>query len=220
MNSPPRLALRTKGELACFSRPEFKTERASYPFITPSAGRAIFEAVLWKPAIRWEVRRISLLRPVRFVSFRRNEISTKIAPARAKPGEAWHYTDGDRAQRNTVALRDVDYLLEADLYLTEKGRADGEPIVKFIEMFRRRLDKGQQFHQPYLGCREFAADVMPPSGEEAPIDENLDAGRMFYDMAYAKNPKKGGNAPMFFEARMAGGVIDVPSLAEVAGARS
>ena len=217
MTEPQRLSLRVRGDLACFSRPEFKTERASYPWVTPSAARAIFECILWKPAIRWEVRRISLLRPIRFTSFRRNEIKTKIPPGRAAPGKAMHLTDDDRAQRNTVALKDVDYLIEADLFLTDKGRRDGEKIAKFVDMFTRRLAKGQQFTQPYLGCREFAADVMPPDGTETAIADSLDHGLMFYDMDFAPPGGEARNVPLFFEARLSNGIVDVPPRSEVVG---
>ncbi len=216
MNGPPRLSLRVRGELACFTRPEFKAERASYPWVTPSAGRAIFEAICWKPAIRWDVRRISLLSPVRFTSFRRNEINTKIAPAKAKPGAAWHFTDADRAQRNTVALRDVDYLIEADLHMTDRA-GPGDNINKFVDMFTRRLKKGQYFTMPYLGCREFAADVMEPDGSEEPIGDAMDHGMMFYDLAYAKPGSKDANVPMFFDAKLDKGVVEVPPRDEVMG---
>lgn len=210
------IRVRVAGELACFSRPELKTERVSYPWITPSAARAIFEAVLWKPAIRWELRRITLLKPIRYLSFLRNEINTKIAPARAAPGEAYHYVEGDRAQRNTLALRNVDYLVEAEIHMTDKGLADGENTRKFQEMFNRRLERGQHFTQPYLGCREFAADVKPSTGEERAIGDSLDHGLMFYDMRFGKG-NKGRNEPFFFHARMKEGVVEVPPRDAVMG---
>jgi len=214
------MSIKVGGDYACFSRPEFKAERASYPWITPSAARSIFEAVLWKPEIRWEIRRIKLLRPVKFTNFRRNEINTKIPPSKAAHGKAELYTDSDRAQRNTLALKDVEYILEADLFLTDKGLAGGENIVKYVEMFQRRLEKGQHFHQPYLGCREFAARVSPPRGDEDAIDENMDAGLMFYDFSVFpgvdKNGKTKGKAvPLFFRANMTNGIIEVQPKSEI-----
>src|SRR5580658_3397372 len=149
--------VRIRGELACFTRPELKVERVSYEIITPSAARGIIEAILWKPAIRWKIRRILLLAPVRFIQFRRNEVNSRIstrAVSSAENGGAFKpfYADEDRAQRNTVALRDVDYAVEAEFVMTDKQGPDDNPL-KFDEMFRRRLEKGQACYSPYLGCR-------------------------------------------------------------------
>jgi len=119
-------SVRLRGELACFARPELKTERVSYSIPTPSALRGILEAILWKPAIRWCVDEVDLLRPIRYLQFRRNEVNTRasdrVANTMRKTGDAWnYYADEDRAQRNTIALRDVDYAVEAEIVLTPRA---------------------------------------------------------------------------------------------------
>lgn len=212
----PTLALRASGPVACFTAPEFKAERVSYPVITPSAARGIFEAVLWKPAIRWRIDRIKVLSPIRWIAFRRNEVSSRAAaPAAAvvdRGGTApVLIVEDDRAQRNTVALRDVDYIIEAHFELTERAGPD-ETVRKFVEMFTRRLERGQHFHQPYLGCREFIAEVAPVTDDApSPIDHSQDLGLMLWDIEFAKE----GNRPRFFHARLDRGVIDVPAAVQV-----
>jgi len=212
----PTLPLRASGPVACFTAPEFKAERVSYPVITPSAARGIFEAVLWKPAIRWRIDRIKVLSPIRWIAFRRNEVSSRAAaPAAAvvdRGGTApVLVVEDDRAQRNTVALRDVDYIIEAHFELTERAGPD-ETVRKFVEMFTRRLEKGQHFHQPYLGCREFIAEVAPVTDDApSPIDHSQDLGVMLWDIEFAKE----GNRPRFFHARLEKGIIDVPDAVQV-----
>ena len=169
----PILRLRCSGPLAIFTRPELKTERFSYPVPTPSALRGILEAVLWKPAICWRIQRIQVLNEIKYTSFRRNEVNSKAVAPRASVladgGAApQFYADEDRAQRNTVALSQVDYLVEARFHLTPRA-AVGDTVAKFAAMFDRRLEKGQVFQQPYFGCRECAADVRAPEGDEKPI---------------------------------------------------
>jgi CRISPR-associated protein Cas5d len=197
------------GRLACFTRPELKTERVSYDVMTPSAARGTLEAILWKPAIAWLVEEIAVLKPIDWVSFRRNEVNSR-ASARMGP----YYADEDRAQRNTVALRDVAYVLKAHFMITDKAGAD-DNVSKFEEMFERRLEKGQCFQQPYLGCREFAADVRSSIGT-ATVDAALakvrrPLGLMFFDFDFRTSPPK----PLFFEASLQGGVLRVPSWADV-----
>ncbi|RMH17517.1 MAG: type I-C CRISPR-associated protein Cas5 [Acidobacteria bacterium] len=206
----PTLALRARGPLACFTRPELKAERMSYEVPTPSAARGLLEAVLWKPAIRWHVRRIKVLRPIDFIAFRRNEVATKAArPSMATVkhgGEVPRYfADDDRTQRNTVALRDVDYVIEAYLSLTERAGPD-DNMTKFVDMFERRVRKGQHFHQPYFGCRELVAEVLPAGDAPPPIDDSRDLGVMLWDVDYS--PK--GNRAIFFRARLEHGVLEVP----------
>jgi CRISPR-associated protein Cas5d len=179
-------------------------ERVSYPIMTPSAARGILEAVLWKPAIQWRVRRIKVLNPIKFIAFRRNEVNSKAPDPRRSLVRPF-YADDDRAQRNTIALRDVDYVIEADILMTDGAGAD-DNMTKFVEMFTRRLEKGQHFHQPYLGCREFDADVGPPDGAPSPIPESRDLGLMLWDIAFSPS----GNRPLLYEARMVDGVIEVP----------
>jgi CRISPR-associated protein Cas5d len=203
--------VRIRGSLACFTRPEFKTERLSYEVITPSAARGVLEAILWKPAIQWHVRRILLLKPLRFIQIKRNEVTTRIsvssAQRSARDGVPLDYfADEDRAQRNTLALRDVDYAVEAEFRMTSRQGADDNPR-KFDEMFRRRLEKGQFFMQPYLGCREFPAIVEPYTGDPPPIEsESRDLGYMLHDLRYGAAT----NEAVFFRARVERGVIEVP----------
>ena len=205
--------VRIRGDLACFSRPELKTERVSYPVPTPSALRGIFEAILWKPAIVWRIDEIDLLNPIAYIQFRRNEVnsraSDRTADSARRSGEAWnYYADEDRTQRNTIALRDVDYCVTAHMELTGR-RGPEDSIRKFEEMFDRRLERGQHVTQPALGCREFPAWV--ESAESiAPIDHSEDFGWMLHDIRF------GGaeNRPVFFHAVMKGGVLRVPPFPE------
>ncbi|MGH7630030.1 MAG: type I-C CRISPR-associated protein Cas5c [Gemmatimonadales bacterium] len=210
MSAGPLLRIRARGPLAVFTQPALKVERISYPVITPSAARGILEAVLWKPGMRWHVRRIQVLRPIEFIAFRRNEVNSKTpAPSAALMRDGGepplYFADDDRAQRNTVALRDVDYVVEAELALTTRAGAE-DNLTKFAEMFRRRLDKGQHFHQPYLGCREFPADVLPADGAPAAVNDTRDLGIMLWDVAYGPQ----GNRPVFFRAKLQDGVLEVP----------
>ena len=216
-SSLPYLSLRVRGRLACFTRPELKAERMSYAIMTPSAARGVLEAILWKPAIRWHVQRIKVLAPIAFTSFRRNEVGAiASAPARGvitRGGEHDDFFIEDRRQqRNTVALRDVDYVVEASFELTDKAGPE-DNRAKFVDIFRRRVERGQHFHQPYLGCREFVAEIQPVDDTTPqPIPESRDLGLMLWDIDFgadaAGNPR---NRPVFFAARLINGVLDVPS---------
>ncbi len=203
--------VRIRGSLACFTRPEFKTERLSYEVMTPSAARGVLEAILWKPAIQWHVRKILLLSPLRFIQIKRNEVTTRISVASAQRSAREgvpldYFADEDRAQRNTLALRDVDYAVEAEFRMTSRQGPEDNPR-KFDEMFRRRLEKGQFFMQPYLGCREFPAIVEPYTGDPEPLEsETRDLGYMLHDLRYSFAK----NEPVFFRARAERGVIEVP----------
>jgi CRISPR-associated protein Cas5d len=202
--------VRIRGDLACFTRPEFKTERLTYDILTPSAARGILEAVLWKPAIRWEIRKILQLAPLQYIQFKRNEVKTR-APVKgalqaAKNNRPLDYfADEDRDQRNTIALRDVDYAVEAEFHMTPRQGPDDNPR-KFDEMFRRRLEKGQFHMQPYLGCREFPAIVEAYTGDPPPLPETRDLGYMLHDLRFTSK----GNQPVFFRAHLRNGVIEVP----------
>lgn len=207
----PVLTLRARGPLACFTRPELKAERVSYPVMTPSAARGLLEAILWKPAIRWHIQRIRVLEPIRFLSFRRNEVNSKAPKPAAKLVDEGGtpptlYADDDRAQRNTVALRDVDYVIEADFEMTDRA-GPGDNVPKFVDIFNRRVEKGQHFHQPYFGCREFAAEVLPASDAPAPQGGTRDLGLMLWDIDFRPE----GNRPIFFKARLDEGVLKVPA---------
>jgi len=208
--------LEVNGPFACFTRPEMKAERVSYDVITPSAARAIFEAILWKPAIQWQIVRIEVLAPTQWVNIRRNEVGSVVptgsvrSAMKAGRGNLAQYVEDDRQQRASLLLRDVHYRLYAHLRLTPKAGAEDNP-AKFGEMFRRRAAAGQCFNQPYLGCREFAADfrlVTQPASEPAqPIAETHDLGYMLYDLDYNA---PGGPSPMLFRAQMVSGRIEVP----------
>lgn len=195
--------VRARGPLACFTRPEMKVERMSYEVMTPSAARGLLEAILWKPAIKWHIDSITVGAPIQWVAFRRNEVNGRAS-------DRTYFADEDRTQRNTVALRDVDYLVRAHFELTERVGAD-DTVVKFEEMFHRRLQRGQHFYQPCLGCREFVADASPAVEGFAPVEESRSLGLMFFDYDYRSQPPR----PLFFDAKLEKGVMVTPSLARV-----
>ncbi|MCX5819256.1 MAG: type I-C CRISPR-associated protein Cas5c [Deltaproteobacteria bacterium] len=223
--------LEVSGDYACFTRPEMKVERVSYDVITPSAARAVFDAILWKPAIYWQVKKIEVLSPVKWISVRRNEVG-KVASPRSEG----IFIEVDRQQRAGLFLRDVKYRLHAEfIFIPPEKRSkvfnpvpewlvDTDEVVdlkkpddrkdeteaKYAAMFERRARKGQHFHQPYLGCREFAAAVQlvdPGTEPIAPISETRDLGWMLYDMDYSD---PGDIKPMFYQAKMKSGIICVP----------
>lgn len=208
MSKSEPIHVQASGPIACFTRPEFKAERMSYEVMTPSAARGVLEAVLWKPQFSWAVERIAVCAPIRWTSFRRNEVNSR---ASARASEI--YVDHDRAQRNTVALRDVNYVISARIELTNKA-GSGDTLTKYVEMFRRRVEKGQHFHAPYLGCREFAARVSLMDDAPQTIDREVDRplGVVFYDYDYSEQPPR----PLFFHARLHGGVVEVPERSSLA----
>jgi len=217
--------LEVKGPYACFTRPEMKVERVSYDVITPSASRAVYDAILWKPAIRWRVTRIEVLSPIRWISVRRNEVG-----AVASTRKSHIFIEDNRQQKAGLFLRDVKYRLFAEFEFIPPGkrgkvynpipeylhdveeleivRQDEKP-AKYAAMFERRARKGQCFNQPYLGCREFSAQfrLVDPVAEPATaISETRDLGWMLYDMDYSdpSNIK-----PQFFRAELNYGVLDL-----------
>lgn len=204
-----RFILEISGDLACFTRPELKVERVSYPVITPSAARNILMAILWKPAIRWKVLKIEILKPIQWTNIRRNEVGTKMSE---RSGSL--YIEDNRQQRASMLLKDVAYRIHADFDMTsEAGESDN--YVKFAEMFKRRAKKGQYFHQPYLGCREFPCDFrLLEKAEDGWPREDItqDFGFMLYDMDFSKSdPRDSNNAePMFYQCKAVNGVITVP----------
>lgn len=206
--------LEVSGDFACFTRPEMKVERVSYDVITPSAARAVFESILWKPAVRWHVRRIEVLKPIRWINLRRNEVASVISTRNVQQamadgeGDLAIHIEDDRQQRASLLLRDVAYRIHADLEV-RNDRDDPEPPQKFFAMFERRAAGGQCVNQPYLGCREFAAHVRlvtDPASERLPIAESRDLGWMLLDLDF-RNPAD--PQPVFFRAQMKAGVIDV-----------
>jgi CRISPR-associated protein Cas5d len=190
-----------------------KVERVSYDVMTPSSARSVFEAILWKPAIRWEVKRIEVLKPIRWISVRRNEVASKASVRNAQTamgsgkGNLALYVEEDRQQRAGLLLRDVAYRIHAEL-VPVGDDARNNP-AKYREMFQRRAEKGQCVNQPYLGCREFAARFrlvdQPEDGAPA-IDETRDLGWMLFDMDFTA---VGDPKPQFFRADMQHGVIDL-----------
>lgn len=204
------------GPMACFTRPELKVERVSYDVITPSAARAIFEAIFWKPAIHWQATKIEVLNPIKWTSVRRNEVG---AVASKTP----IYIEDKRQQKNSLLLKDVRYRIWAKLeFIPQRKRLKQQDLfdekhydenpAKYNAMFERRASKGQCFNQPYLGTRECVASfrLVNPEIDElaAPINESRDLGIMLYDMDFEKDLK---NPPaMFYRAKMENGVIIIP----------
>jgi len=204
------IKLKVWGSYACFTRPEMKVERVSYDVMTPSAARGILEAIYWKPAIIWMIDRIHVLNPIRFDNIRRNELAGKLTVGTIKkamkdgisPVET--FIENDRQQRAAMVLRDVSYVIEAHFEFT--GSEDNN-AAKHKEIFDRRARKGQCFHHPYLGCREFPAhfelveDGIPQSNH---VGEH-DLGWMLHDMDFENNMEA-----KFFRAEMHSGIIEVP----------
>jgi CRISPR-associated protein Cas5d len=211
--------LEVTGDYACFTRPEMKVERVSYDVITPSAARSIFEAILWKPAIRWRINKIEVLNPVKWISVRRNEVGAVVSTRNAETamrtgkGNLGLYVEDERQQRAGLFLRDVAYRLHATLeVLPDAG--ENNTLPKFMDMFERRARSGQCINQPYLGTREFACaftlveDAAKAVESKPAIAETRDLGWMLYDMDFsqANDP-----APRFFKVQMQAGVVHVPA---------
>lgn len=214
---PVNFCLEVSGEFACFTRPEMKVERVSYDVITPSSARAVFEAVLWKPAIRWHITQIEVLNPINLISVRRNEVGKIFTAPNSKQMKSESgapmgmYIEDERQQRAGLFLRDVKYRIHADLHF-DQSKDPQSDYGKYAAMFERRANKGQCFNQPYLGCREFSCDFRLSDktkilSETQPIAEDKALGWMLYDMDYSDtyNPM-----PRFFNATMQQGVIRVP----------
>ena len=206
--------VRVWGDLALFSRPEMKVERCSYDMMTPSAARGILEAIYGHPGMRWIVDRIYLRKPVRFTSIRRNEVKSKISANNVlsvmnggdKP--LFISSKEDIVQRAAVLLRDVDYVIEAHFEMTDNaGPCDNSG--KFKDIVMRRLRRGECYHMPYFGCREFPANFElfeQENVDTAYVGEEKDLGYMLYDFDYS-NPED--IQPMFFRAVLTNGILDV-----------
>lgn len=222
--------LDVKGDFACFTRPEMKVERVSYDVITPSAARAIFSAIFWKPAIKWNVKKIEVLSPIKWISVRRNEVGVVAVKNPIM-------IEDSRQQRAGLFLRDVHYRIYAEMEFIpinkrpkvlneipeslvsdeerQEIRKDENP-GKYHAMFERRAKKGQCFNQPYLGCREFSCefkfvDNPEKAAEEYPaIPESRDLGFMLYDMDFEHPNSDGSINPAFFRATMENGIVNIP----------
>ena len=228
MTTDPPLTIKVWSDFACFTRPEFGAERVSYEVMTPSAARGVLEAIFWKPEFTWRVREIQVLKPIKHFSILRNEInswqSDRAARDWAKTGEGGYYADGDRAQRHTLGLRDVAYVIKADIDL--KAHTNAHP-AKYRDQFRRRVTRGQCHHQPYLGTREFSAFFTEPEESDRPIRHTDDLGLMLLDMEFTPATDaaieylthnengaivtKGKAQPRFFRARLEQGILRVPT---------
>lgn len=213
----PPLEVKVWGKYALFTRPEMKVERLSYPVMTPSAARGILEAIFWKPEMAWAVREIIVLEPIRYFSILRNEVNSRASERAAR---GWEKNGGgydatsDRAQRHTLGLRDVAYLIRADIVVRPGADAD---VAKYRDQFRRRVARGQCYATPYLGAREFAAAFAPPDGTERPRAEiTEDLGLMLHDLDYAADGS-GRGTPRFFRARVQGGILRPPPATASAG---
>jgi CRISPR-associated protein Cas5d len=205
------IKLKVWGDYACFTRPEMKVERVSYDVMTPSAARGILEAIYWKPAIVWEIDRIHVMKPVRFDNIRRNEVLGKIPMDSVKGAfqgrEAVLFKDAndERVQRASLVLRDVCYYVEAHFNMTDKAGPE-DSVEKHYNVALRRMRKGQCFHHPYFGCREFPVQFEFVDGEipRSELDGKKDLGLMLWDIDFAHDMKA-----IFFRAEMNEGVIDV-----------
>ena len=203
--------LKVWGDYACFTRPEMKVERVSYDVMTPSAARGILEAIYWKPAIVWEIDRIHVMKPVKFDNVRRNEVKDKIpvVPVRSAfkgNDEILSLNSNERrVQRASLLLRNVEYYIEAHFNKTNKAGPD-DTVEKHYNVALRRMRKGQCFHQPYFGCREFPARFEFVEGEIPPstLKGDQDLGLMLWDIDFAQDMKA-----IFFRPTMHNGIIDV-----------
>lgn len=209
------IRVRVWGEYALFSRPEMKVERCSYDVITPSAARGILESVYWHPGLRWKIDKIYVCRPITFTNIRRNEIKSKISG-----GNILNVMNGGKkelslsakeeiVQRASLLLKDVEYVIEAHFEMTEKANETDNP-GKFKDIIMRRLRRGECYHMPYFGCREFPAHFALCEEEEiqTAFDDvaEKDLGLMLFDMDYTDKEKI---EPLFFRAIMKRGVIDL-----------
>ena len=197
--------VKATGEFACFTRPDLKVERMSYPCMTPSAARGVLDSILWKPEFQWYVRKILILKPVKFFSVKRNEINSKqsripiVIDELDKRGKPKY-----RAQRNSIVLKDTAYIIEASVYQKELDKKN--PPKKYVEIFRRRVRKGQCWRRPYLGTREFSAEFFEPDVKEKPIPDTFPIGSMLFDIFYDENGKP---APLFFyDVAVKEGILD------------
>ncbi len=237
------IRLEVWGDYASFNRPEMKVERVSYDVMTPSAARGILEAIYWKPQFRWIIDRIHVLAPIRFTHVRRNEINAKIPAGSVKTamkrgnGSLGIVIEAHRQQRAAMILRDVHYGIEAHVEIRDPTEQDGSalahPEAKHLEVFKRRAAKGQYFHHPYLGCREFPAyfrllgDGEPFAECSEELRGERDLGFMLWDIVFEDDPKgsvvessRGRRLraePRFFRACMVDGVINVPLPEETRG---
>lgn len=206
--------VRVWGEYALFCRPEMKVERCTYDMMTPSAARGLLESVYWHPGCKWIVDKIYVRKPIRFTSIRRNEVKSKASGSNVlkvmKGGKSdlSIYSKTEIVQRASVILRDVDYVIEAHFEMSDQA-SDTDNPGKFKDIIMRRLRRGECYHQPYFGCREFPANFELYEGHEVDTaypDERRDLGYMLFDMDYSDSENI---QPMFFRAVLENGVLDL-----------
>lgn len=209
--------LKVWGTYACFTRPEMKVERVSYDVITPSSARGVLEAIYWKPSIAWKIEKIHVLNEIKFENLRRNEVGNKILlqnikKAMEKGAALYQVANEDRQQRASLLLRDVAYIIEAHFEMTDKkGERDSQE--KHYAIAKRRMENGQCYHRPYLGCREFPAQFELIENEIPNgfyTNKTIDLGWTLYDIDFNKNMKA-----IFYRARMENGIIKVPDESDV-----
>ena len=208
------IKVRVWGDYALFTRPEMKVERCSYDVMTPSAARGLLEAIYWHPGLKWKIDRIYVRSPIRFTSVRRNEVKSKVSASNAltimKGGKKDISINGkdEIVQRASVILKDVEYVIEAHFEMTDQANGTDNP-GKFKDIIMRRLRRGECYHQPYFGCREFPACFELYEEEEvntAYPGERKDLGYMLFDMDYSE---PGNIQPMFFRAVLEDGVLNL-----------
>lgn len=212
-----RFKVLVAGDYACFARPEFKVERVSYLMMTPSAARGVLEAIFWKPEFRWEIRSITVLKPIRQTSIMRNELDVT-------QGTTPLIIERHRQLRSSLILKDVAYVIDAEMMLRPRAT---DPIRKYTEQFERRLDRGQCHHTPYLGTREFSASFEPATRTEQPVPFDMPLGTMLFDIAFITHRQRremsfaahasgdratvdGYAQPLFFQADLRQGTVVVP----------
>jgi len=233
------ITLKISGDYALFSRPEMKVERVSYDVITPSAARGVLEAIYWKPQMRWIIDQITVLNPIHFTNIRRNEVDSKVpikgaagvnAAMRDPSVMPTMAVDSHRQQRASLVLKDVAYLIHAHVVVLDRRMDTGAPPVdedaavgKHLDMFKRRARRGQAFHHPYFGCREFPVDFelienavdLPSPHPEVCDPETKDLGYMLHDIEFSQDrasKRVKSTTPHFFRATMVNGIIEVPPL--------
>lgn len=212
------IKIRVSGDYALFTRPEMKVERVSYDIITPSAARGIIEAIYWKPAIRWVIDKIHVLKDIEFTNIRRNEVSEKASESEARrrmngtTTEPMYLSATDnRQQRAALVLKNVEYIIEAHFEMTDKA-GEEDTKEKHYNIVLRRLRKGQHFHAPCLGTREFGAKVElieeDTSIPQSPLGD-LELGWMLHDLDFSDSEDI---KPQFFKASLKNGVLDLTNL--------
>lgn len=210
------IRLKVWGDYALFTRPEMKTERVTYDTITPSAARGLIEAIYWHPGIKWRIDKIRVCKPIRFLNVRRNEVKATVSASAARTvmnrreGQLYLSAPDEIQQRASLLLRDVAYVIEAHFDMTDKA-SPGDNPGKFQDIIKRRIERGQFYHQPCFGCREFPANFapceeMPPCPKELAGEKDL--GFMLWDIDYT-DPQN--LHPLFFRARLTDGVLTVPT---------